>query len=145
MIKKEEKIHLGVYGLCVKDNKVLVIKKARGPYTGKFDLPGGRIEFDETFEKALAREIMEETGSSLISSKFLQISESIFDYTDKDSTEKTFHHVGIYYLVDIDTKFLKTDSDGHDSNGAEFIPLSVGREMFAPIAYSVIDKYIKNQ
>ena len=145
MIKKEGKIHLGVYGLCVKDNKVLVIKKARGPYIGKFDLPGGKIEFQETIEKALAREIMEETGSPLISSNFLQISESIFDYIDKNSTEKTFHHVGIYYLVDIDTKFLKTDPDGHDSNGAEFVPLSTNKEMFAPIAYSVISKYINNK
>ena len=57
MNNKQQKIHLGIYGLCIKDDKILVIKKARGLYKGKFDLPGGRIEFGESFEESLKREI----------------------------------------------------------------------------------------
>ena len=33
--------HFGVYGICIKDNKLLCIKKERGPYKNRFDLPGG--------------------------------------------------------------------------------------------------------
>ena len=33
--------YLGIYGVCLNENKVLCIKKARGPYKNRFDLPGG--------------------------------------------------------------------------------------------------------
>ena len=33
--------HIGIYGICIIDNKLLCIKKARGPYKNRFDLPGG--------------------------------------------------------------------------------------------------------
>lgn len=33
--------YLGVYGVCIKDNRVLSIKKTRGPYKNRYDLPGG--------------------------------------------------------------------------------------------------------
>ena len=43
---KEHK-HLGVYGLIIKDDKILLINIITGPYDGKLDLPGGTIEFIE--------------------------------------------------------------------------------------------------
>lgn len=39
--------HLGVYGVLVVSGEVLLIKKARGPHTGKWDFPGGTIEFGD--------------------------------------------------------------------------------------------------
>ena len=54
--------HLGVYGVIINDNKVLLIKKSRGAYTGQYDLPGGSIEHGEKPSETLKREIMEETG-----------------------------------------------------------------------------------
>ena len=54
--------HIGVYGLIIKDNKILLIKKATGPYDGLLDLPGGSFEFGETPIEALKREIEEESG-----------------------------------------------------------------------------------
>lgn len=54
--------HLGVYGILIENNKVLLIKKARGPHKGKWDLPGGTIEFGEEPYTTLIREFEEETG-----------------------------------------------------------------------------------
>ena len=36
--------HKGVYGIIRKGNQILLIRKARGPYTGLYDLPGGSPE-----------------------------------------------------------------------------------------------------
>lgn len=32
--------HFGVYGICQRDGRLLVIHKGRGPYSGRYDLPG---------------------------------------------------------------------------------------------------------
>ena len=33
--------HFGVYGVFVKDDKLLCINKTAGPYQNRYDLPGG--------------------------------------------------------------------------------------------------------
>ena len=54
--------YLGIYGMCLKENKVLCIKKVRGPYKNRFDLPGGSQKTNEGFTETLVREFLEETG-----------------------------------------------------------------------------------
>lgn len=41
---------------------VLLIKRGRDPYKGKWALPGGFVEHNEIVEEAVLRELMEETG-----------------------------------------------------------------------------------
>jgi 8-oxo-dGTP pyrophosphatase MutT (NUDIX family) len=41
---------------------MLLIRQKSGPYAGKFDFPGGGIEFGETPEQALRREFREEVA-----------------------------------------------------------------------------------
>ena len=59
--------YLGIYGVCLKENKVLCIKKVRGPYKNRFDLPGGSQKTNEGFTETLVREFLEETGYKVIS------------------------------------------------------------------------------
>ncbi len=54
--------YLGVYGVCLKDNRVLCIKKTKGPYKNRYDLPGGSQKLKEGFTETLVREYLEETG-----------------------------------------------------------------------------------
>lgn len=49
--------HIGVYGIVVKENKILLINKVGGPYNGKLDLPGGTIKLGEKPEETLIDKI----------------------------------------------------------------------------------------
>lgn len=48
--------HIGVYGVYIKDNKLLCIRKERGPYKNRFDLPGGSQKEYESLTETLVRE-----------------------------------------------------------------------------------------
>jgi 8-oxo-dGTP diphosphatase len=52
---------LAVSAAIFRDNKVLLVRRARSPGKGLYSLPGGRVEFGETLHAALNREVMEET------------------------------------------------------------------------------------
>ncbi len=59
--------HFGVYGVCYRKNKLLCIEKNAGPYKGRFDLPGGSQEIGEGLTDTLVREVLEETGYTVLS------------------------------------------------------------------------------
>jgi len=116
------KIHSGVYGICLSGDKLLMILKSRGPYIGKYDLPGGRIEALETIEDALRREFKEEIGCLIKELDFFTYAEDEFQYQCSSGDLITFHHTGSYYKVEIcDNCKIKKDGDGHDSLGATWI------------------------
>jgi mutator protein MutT len=43
------------------NNQVLLVRRAKDPYIGDWDLPGGFVEKNETLEQAVKREVKEET------------------------------------------------------------------------------------
>jgi len=53
---------LAVSAAIFRDDKVLLVRRARSPAKGFYSLPGGRVEFGETLHAALHREVDEETG-----------------------------------------------------------------------------------
>lgn len=52
---------LAAYGVITDGDRVL-LAKLRFPEAGTWTLPGGGVEFDETVEQAVVREVREETG-----------------------------------------------------------------------------------
>src|SRR5271154_3024562 len=51
-----------VFGFDDQDLKVLLIQRALEPFAGKWALPGGFVQADESLETAVRRELQEETG-----------------------------------------------------------------------------------
>jgi len=53
---------VGVGGLVVVDDQVLLARRAIAPAKGTWAIPGGYVESDETLAEAVVRELHEETG-----------------------------------------------------------------------------------
>lgn len=69
-----------IVGLVVKDGKILMVKRnepeAKGAHL-KWEIPGGKVEFNESPQEAIVREVEEETGvktkvKKMIPEAFLQ-------------------------------------------------------------------------
>lgn len=56
---------LAVSAAIFRDGQLLLVRRARQPALGLFTLPGGRLEFGETVEQAVHREIAEETALTI--------------------------------------------------------------------------------
>src|SRR3954468_6862022 len=53
---------IAVSAAIFRDDKLLLVRRARPPAKGFYSLPGGRVEFGETLHQALHREVSEETA-----------------------------------------------------------------------------------
>lgn len=53
---------LAASAVIFRDAKILLVRRARDPGRGRYSLPGGRVEWGETLEQAVHREVAEETG-----------------------------------------------------------------------------------
>lgn len=58
-------------------------------YTGTWALPGGHLEFGETFEACAVREVLEETAITILDAKFLTATNNLLVQDDK-------HYVTIF-------------------------------------------------
>jgi 8-oxo-dGTP pyrophosphatase MutT (NUDIX family) len=78
----------------------LVVKQKRGPYAGKFDFPGGGIEFGESAETALQREFAEEVGMKFDSMQLIANLTATIDVPKSEFNEAyTFYQIGMIYRV----------------------------------------------
>lgn len=55
-----------VDGVCVKDGKLLLLKRGVEPFEGFWHVVGGHVEEDETLKEAVKREFKEETGLEVV-------------------------------------------------------------------------------
>ena len=56
------KYFIGVGGIIENDNRFLLVEEANGPLKNKWGFPSGLVNNDETIQKAIERELFEETG-----------------------------------------------------------------------------------
>ncbi len=119
-MKKIIKTHVGAYGIIIKNDKIALVKKARGGYKGKLDLPGGGIEHTELPEEALKREVLEEAGININHYTLFNVYATNIMWEMEENLFEDLHHIGVIYLVKTNEEKLKEDSDGLDSEGAKW-------------------------
>ncbi len=84
---------LAVDAIILDNNKVLLTKRATYPFVGYWTLPGGHVEYGETTEHALKREMKEELGISV------KIKELFGVYSDP-KRDPRHHTVSAVYLCE---------------------------------------------
>lgn len=99
--------HIGVSAsFIVHDGKGNLLLQKRGPKArdeqGRWDVGGGAIEFGETIEEAIEREVAEELCTKPVDMEFLMV----YDAHRQHNGDKT-HWVAIIYAVQVDPSKVK--------------------------------------
>ena len=137
---KTKKQYVGSYGVILEDNKIVLIKKGRGGYKGKLDLPGGGIEDNENPVAALKREIDEEVGTIVTDYQLIDAVANKFTWLMEENIFEELHHIGIIYLAKIQGN-IKREADGHDSLGSEWYKIDeLEKENLTPFAIMALEK-----
>jgi len=90
-----KQIGIGCGAIVANDkDEILLVKRSLSSRhePGTWSRPGGKIEFGETIESALAREILEETGIQIQAIEFLEVSQSV-------DPENDFHWISLGYFA----------------------------------------------
>jgi 8-oxo-dGTP diphosphatase len=105
---------LAVDGVILVGDSIVLVKRRNPPYAGMWALPGGFVEYGETVEDAVKREIMEETGLAVEIEKLVGV------YSDPGRDPRG-HTVSVVFLCKKAGGSLKADSDAAD---ARLFPLA---------------------
>jgi len=135
------KTHVGTYAIIIKNEKIALVKKARGGYKGLLDLPGGGIEHEELPVDTLKREVYEEVGATILSYNLFDVTSTNIKWKMETDKIEDLHHIGILYKANIKEKHLKKEADGLDSNGAAwYLIKELKKEDLTPFAIYSLKK-----
>lgn len=74
---------VGVGGVVIEGDRVLLVRRAREPALGEWTIPGGLLEVGETLTAAVKREILEETGLTVRVLDLIEALERIFSDSEE--------------------------------------------------------------
>lgn len=118
--------------VVVQDSKILLVRHRKGNRQ-YWVLPGGRLEYGETFQECGVRELKEETGLDVEIQDFLYLSEAI-------APDRSRHIVNIYLKARVVGGTMKLGSEPVLA-GVDFLPLEELTKitLFPPIAQSILN------
>ena len=92
------------------EGRLLLIRRKYPPFVGEFALPGGFVDYGETVEHAVRRELKEETGIDAHIEKLV----GIFSNPERDPRR---HNVSVAFLMKAKSQ---NPIGGDDAESAEF-------------------------
>lgn len=99
---------VGVGGVVVGDDRVLLIRRGGPPLEGEWSIPGGMLELGESLRDGVRRELQEETGLEV---KVHDLIEA-FDRVTTDADGKwRYHFVILDYLCEVLSGVARAGSD----------------------------------
>ena len=85
---------VGVGGVVVHRNRVLLVRRGREPLKGEWSVPGGLVELGEELAEGVCRELKEETGLEVAPLEVL----TVFDRIMHDGDRVKYHFVIVDYV-----------------------------------------------
>jgi 8-oxo-dGTP diphosphatase len=106
MIPGRDYVGVGVGALILHDDRVLMLLRSEACRNnrGFWTIPGGMVEPFERLEDAVRREVMEETGLTVLRPAFLSVSDREFDGQ---------HWVSILYRCEFEGEPSNAEPDKH--------------------------------
>lgn len=86
-------VRVGIGVFVFKDGKFLVQQRQGAHGAGSWSVPGGHLEYGESFEDTAKREVLEETGLTIKNVRFGAVTNDLFSDEDK-------HYVTIWMVSD---------------------------------------------
>ena len=108
-MKEIQRVVVG--GVVLKDNKILILKRHENEkiLPGMWELPSGKLEFNERPHEGVLREVKEETGiDAEVISPF-----DVFDYIIEKGDSKR-HSVQINFLLKMVSETVKISDEHQD-------------------------------
>lgn len=115
-----------------KDRQILLVRHRKGNRQ-YWVLPGGRLEYGETFHECAVREMREETGLDVEVDDFVYLSEAI-------APDRSRHIVNIYLTAHVVGGVLKV-GDEPVLAGVDYVPIEelARLTLFPPVGKAVIE------
>ena len=111
---------VGVGGVVIHRGRVLLVLRGHEPLKGQWSIPGGLVEVGERLEKAVSRELKEETGLVVEPVKIIKV----FDRIERVCRRVRYHFVIVDYYCLLKRGKLKPASDVLDARWARRDELS---------------------
>lgn len=105
-----KKIIIGVGGIVLNDNKVLLVRPTYGQFKGKWIIPGGHVNPGENIDDAVLREVKEETRIDAAVKNIISLRSIILPEGNSE----------IYIVFLLDYVSGIPVSDGTENDGADF-------------------------
>jgi 8-oxo-dGTP diphosphatase len=115
--ENRERPTVGVGGVVVLGERVVLIRRGTEPLKGQWSIPGGRLEWGETLVEGVRRELREETGLEVRVGELIEAFERIF--RDEDGRPR-------YHFVILD--FLCEAEPGQPRPGGDVTEVALVRE-----------------
>jgi ADP-ribose pyrophosphatase YjhB (NUDIX family) len=98
-----EKPVVGVGGVVIENDRVLLIRRGTEPLLGQWSIPGGTLELGESLKDGVARELLEETGLQVRVLDLIEVFDRIFpaaETGDASVSRPRYHYVILDYLCE---------------------------------------------
>ncbi len=111
---------VGVGGVVIHQERVLLVRRGREPLKGEWSIPGGMLELGEKLEDGVRRELLEETGLEVeplaLIATFDRISRERLPEGAESEPRVQYHYVIVDYVCRMVSGTLAPESDVIDAS-----------------------------